>query len=527
MKTFRLTLIYLVVCFASFTLYSFAQDISTDFVPGEIVVKFKPGTGKKQKNDAIKDVIGENAISADNVKEFKIVPGLLKISSNLDTQKAISILEKNPNVEYAEPDYILTADILPNDTSFNQLWGLNDVGDSSPNNDLNGPEAWDIYTGSAGLVIAIIDTGVDYNHPDLNDNMWKNPGEIPADGIDNDGNGFVDDIYGYDFCNNDANPFDDNSHGTHVAGTVCAEGNNDQGVVGVNWQCKLMALKFLCANGSGSTSNAIAAIQYANDMGVKISNNSWGGSGSSQALSDAIQNTALTNGHIFVAASGNSNNNTDTSPHYPSSYSLDNIISVASIDDNGAKSSFSNYGANTVDLGAPGGSIYSTAPGNSYSFKSGTSMATPHVTGVVALVYGYISQFNPNINYQSVIQTIYNNVKPLSSMNSITVTGGIVDAFSSLASIPIDFQCSDGIDNDSDGWIDYPADPECIDSDDNDESPDICCLVTTTPTPSGACANQCGGQAPSGCWCDNLCEGFGDCCSAVCTDCSSLNFCSN
>jgi len=524
MKAFRHTLIYLAVCFASFTLYSSAQDFSADFVPGEILVKFKPGTGKSQKDNAIKDVIDENTISEDVVKDFKIVPGLRKISSNLDTQMAISILGKNPNVEYAEPDYILTADIVPNDTSFNTLWGLNDVGDSSPDNDINGPEAWDIFTGAPNQVIAIIDSGVDYNHPDLNDNMWVNPGEIPGDGIDNDGNGYIDDIHGYDFYNNDPNPFDDNSHGTHVAGTVCAEGNNNLGVVGVNWQCKIMALKFLGSGGSGTTAGAILAIQYADDMGVKISNNSWGGGGSSQALSDAIQNAALNNGHIFVAAAGNNNNNTDNIPHYPSSYNLDNIISVASTTDSGDKSSFSNYGVNTVDLGAPGSSINSTSPGGGYSIKSGTSMATPHVAGVVALVYGYMSQINPNINYQAVIQTIYNNVRPLSSMNGITVTGGIVDAYSSLASIPITPQCDDGEDNDSDGLIDYPNDPDCVESNDNDESPDICCFIPPPPV-GGTCSGQCGGQAPSGCWCDNLCNGFGDCCSEVCTDCSSLNFC--
>jgi len=527
MRTFRYTLIYLAVCLASFTLYSYAQDISTDFVPGEIIVKFKPGTGKNQKNDAIKDIIGGNAISADNVKEFKIVPGLHKISTNLDTQQAISILEKNPNVEYAEPDFILTADIIPDDTDFNQLWGLNDVGDSSPDNDINGPEAWDIFTGSPDLVIAIIDTGIDDNHPDLNGNMWINPGEIPADGIDNDGNGFVDDIHGWDFCNNDNDPFDDNSHGTHVAGTVCAEGNNDQGVVGVNWQCKLMAIKFLCSNGSGTTSGAISAIQYADIMGVKISNNSWGGGGFSQALFDAIQNAGLNNGHIFVAAAGNSNQNTDIIPHFPSSYNLDNIISVAAITDSGAKASFSSFGANTVDLGAPGNLILSTAPGNNYSLKSGTSMATPHVAGVVALVYGLLSQIDPNVSYQTVIQTIYDNVKPLSSMNGITVTGGIVDAFSSLASTPTDPQCSDGMDNDGDLLIDL-EDPDCVDSNDNDESPDICCLVAQPPPPppvGGACLGSCGTRAPGGCWCDNLCQGFGDCCADVCTDCSSLTFC--
>jgi len=438
-------------------------------------------------------------------------------------------LEKNPNVEYAEPDYILTADIIPNDSSFNQLYGLHDVGDSSPDNDINGPEAWDIFTGSADLVIAIIDSGVDYNHPDLNNNMWVNPDEIPSDGIDNDGNGYVDDIYGYDFCNNDPNPFDDNSHGTHVAGTVCSEGNNNQGVVGVNWQCKLMALKFLCSNGGGSTSDAISAIQYANDKGVKISSNSWGGSGFSQAMNDAIQNAGLSNGHIFVAAAGNSNQNTDSSPHYPSSYNLDNIISVASITDSGAKSSFSSYGANTVDIGAPGSSIYSTTPGNNYSFKSGTSMATPHVAGVVALVYGYLSQIDPNVSSQTVIQTIYDNVKPLSSLNGITVTGGIVDAFASLTALPIDPQCNDDMDNDEDGATDYPDDPDCLNENDNDESPDVCCLVAPPPPPvGGECSGECGGQAPSGCWCDNQCQQFGDCCGgpdAACIDCSSLSFC--
>jgi len=387
-------------------------------------------------------------------------------------------------VEYAEPDFIVTLDdpnqTFPNDTYFGSLWGEHQANDV----DINGPEAWDHYIGDPNFIVANIDTGVDINHVDLVGNIWFNPGESgggkETDGIDNDSNGYIDDWRGWDFRNNDNNPADGHGHGTHTSGTTCASGNNSTGVTGVVWNCKIMALKFLSDAGSGSTSDAVEALQYAASFSVKVSNNSWGGGGFSQSLYNAI-NASKSVGHIFVAAAGNSNVNTDSLPHYPSSFNLDNIISVASITSSGSRSSFSNYGATSVDLGAPGSSIRSTLPGNSYASWSGTSMATPHVTSVVALVYG----LNIGESYLNIIDQIYRNVKPLASMNGITVTDEIVDAECAVLDcdggsptptptptpdpgecVPTHKKekgprCSDGLDNDCDGDIDG-ADSDCF-----------------------------------------------------------------
>ena len=222
---------------------------------------------------------------------------------------------------------------------------------------------------SANVLVGVIDTGVDYNHPDLAANIWTNPGEIAGNGIDDDGNGYIDDVHGYDFVNNDGDPMDDNGHGTHFSGTIGGVGNNGIGVAGVNWNVKIMALKFLDSGGSGSTANAVAGVQYATMMGVDVTSNSWGGGGFSQALYDAIDAAGAAN-IAFVAAAGNNGANNDTSPAYPAAYDLPNIISVAATDDNDELASFSNYGAASVDLGAPGVDILSTLPGNQYGLLS-------------------------------------------------------------------------------------------------------------------------------------------------------------
>ena len=221
-------------------------------------------------------------------------------------------------VASVEPDFVIAPTIAPNDPTFSQLWGLNNVGQSGgvANADINAPEAWNTTTGSRTVVVAVIDTGIDYTHPDLAANAWHNPGEVAGDGIDNDGNGYVDDVYGWDFANNDSNPMDDNGHGTHVSGTIGAVGNNGVGVAGVNWQVSIMGLKFLSGAGSGSTSGAIAAINYATrmrrDFGINIvaSNNSWGGGGFSTSLRDAIEAGGRA-GILFVAAAGNEAGNND------------------------------------------------------------------------------------------------------------------------------------------------------------------------------------------------------------------------
>ncbi|MFM7137894.1 MAG: S8 family peptidase, partial [Planctomycetota bacterium] len=296
----------------------------------------------------------------------------------------------SPIVSYVEPDFVIAPAAIPNDPSFGSLWGLHNIGQSGglADADIDAPEAWETTTGSRSVVIAVIDTGVDYGHRDLAANAWRNSGEIAGDGVDNDGNGFVDDLFGWDFANRDADPMDDNGHGTHVAGTIGAVGGNGTGVAGVNWQVSIMALKFLTGSGSGSTSGAIGAINYATrmrrDFGVNVvaTNNSWGGGGFSTSLRDAIAAGGRA-GILFIAAAGNDGTDNDVEPHYPSNYTDDAVISVAATDRSNRLASFSNFGVTSVDVSAPGVSITSTLPGNRYGSYSGTSMATPHVAGVV------------------------------------------------------------------------------------------------------------------------------------------------
>lgn len=329
---------------------------------GEILVKFRSGVVATQ---ALKT---HQAVGASVLTRFNIVPNLkhVKLPEEMSVKNAIINYMSDPNVEYAEPNYIVSITATPKDTYFSQLWGLQNTGQTvngtagTADADIDGLEAWDVQTGSSSVVIAVIDTGVDYNHPDLSANIWTNTGETSCtDGIDNDGNGYVDDCRGWDFYNNDNNPMDDNSHGTHVAGTIAAVGNNGVGIVGVNWTAKIMPLKFLSGLGSGSTSDAILAIQYANNKGAHIHNNSWSGSGFSQSLKDAIDASSA----VVVAAAGNDGTNNDTTPVYPCSYTSSHIICVAATDQNDNLASFSNYGATSVDVGAPGVNIYSAKPG--------------------------------------------------------------------------------------------------------------------------------------------------------------------
>jgi subtilisin family serine protease len=280
------------------------------------------------------------------------------------------------------------------------------------------------------VVVAVIDTGVDYNHQDLSANIWTNPGEIPGNGLDDDGNGFIDDVRGWDFNGNDNDPFDDNSHGTHVAGTIAAVGNNEYGVVGVNWTAQIMPIKFINANGSGTVADAIEAIQYATMMGARITNNSWGGAGFSQALKDAIV-AADAAGVLFVAAAGNDGENNDILPFYPASFDVPNIIGAAATDHFDDLAGFSNYGSSSVDLGAPGVDILSTIPNDEYDYKSGTSMATPHVSGVAALI---MAEF-PALTHDEIKERMLNAVDPLLSLKELVSTGGRLNANNALLGV--------------------------------------------------------------------------------------------
>ncbi|KAA5540912.1 S8 family serine peptidase [Roseiconus nitratireducens] len=399
-----------------------------DYEEGSLLVKYKQtGIGAVRVTESLGATVG---------RAYTQIPGLhqVKLPSGVKVADVLPRFRNNPNVLYAEPDFRLHTTALPNDPRYDELWGLNNTGQTGGTVDADSDiaEAWDIATGS-NLVVAVIDTGVDYLHEDLAANMWVNAGEIPGDGIDNDGNGFVDDIHGYDFANDDPDPMDDQGHGTHVAGTIGAVGDNGIGVVGVNWDVQLMAVKFLDATGNGTTSDAVDAINYAVANGAQIANASWGGNEPfSQALYDAIAG-GRDAGQIFIAGAGNGNafgfgQDNDSNPFYPASYDLDNIISVAATDHNDARATFSNYGITSVDLAGPGVSILSTRPGNSYELLSGTSMATPHVAGVASLVW----QHNPTWTADQVIEQILNSVDPVSSMQGITTTGGRLNAAAAL-----------------------------------------------------------------------------------------------
>jgi subtilisin family serine protease len=354
------------------------------------------------------------------------------------TQDVLGWAARTTGVGSIEPDFVITPTISSNDPSFGQLWGLDNTGQSGglADADIDAPEAWNTTTGSRGVVVAVIDTGMDYNHPDLAANAWRNPGEVAGDGIDNDRNGFIDDVYGWDFANNDSNPMDDNGHGSHVSGTIGAVGNNGVGVVGVNWQVSIMPLKFLDASGSGSTSAAVAAINYATrmrrDFGINVvaTNNSWGGGGLSTSLRDAIDAGASA-GVLFVAAAGNEANNNDATPAYPASYTGTSVISVAATDRLNRLASFSNYGATSVDLAAPGVGILSTTPNSSYASYSGTSMATPHVTGTVAL----LAAANPQATAAQIRTAILSSTTPVAGLAGKVATGGLLNAAAALQAL--------------------------------------------------------------------------------------------
>jgi subtilisin family serine protease len=384
--------------------------------PTGILVRFRSGASDNDKASV------RAAVRGTRLTKFSLVPGLELIDAPMGTSRAIAALSNNPHVEYAQPDFVVRPTATPNDPMFGSMWNLNNA--LGP--DINGPEAWDIFSGSASFVVAVIDTGTHYNHIDLAANVWTNPGEIPGNGIDDDGNGYRDDVHGWNFYDHNNDPSDQNSHGTHTAGTIGAVGNNGIGVTGINWRCKLMPLKFLGPDG-GYTSDAVLAIQYAVRMGVKVSNNSWGGPDYDQAIFDAI-NAARTSGHLFVAAAGNAGTNNDYAPFYPAAYNLDNVIAVAASDSSDNRAGFSNYGATSVDLGAPGVDILSTTPGDGFGYSSGTSMAAPHVTGVAALLFAK----NPGWTYQQVRDRIFSTVKPVASMAGVTRTGGVLDAFAAL-----------------------------------------------------------------------------------------------
>ncbi len=412
---------------------SFRPSGGEEFASDQILVKLKDGVP-----DRALEVLNRqnNAESGKKLAHTRV--DVVKLPRELPVEAAVKRYEASPDVEYAEPDFVFepSQTTSANDPSYPKLYGLNNTGQTggTAGADINAPEAWSTTTGDAEVVVAVIDTGTDTNHPDLKNNLWTNPGETAANGVDDDNNGYVDDVDGWDFYNNDATVYDaadGDKHGTHVAGTIAGQGNNDLGVVGVNWKAKIMPLKFLGPNG-GYTSDAVEAINYAVAKGAKISNNSWGGGGYSQTLKDAIHR-ADASGHLFVAAAGNGGSDgvgddNDATPHYPSSYDNPNLVSVAATDSKDALAGFSNYGAASVDLSAPGVSILSTLPGDTYGGYSGTSMATPHVSGVAAL----LKSKNPTADDATIKEQILKSVDARSNLSGKTATGGRLNAAGAL-----------------------------------------------------------------------------------------------
>lgn len=345
-------------------------------------------------------------------------------------------------VLFVEPDYIVrAAATLPDDPRFENgsLWGLDNNGQNGGTSDvdLDAPDAWDRRHDAPEILVGIIDTGLRLTHEDLQNNLWVNEAEIPNDGIDNDGNGVVDDVHGFNAISGTGDPSDDNGHGTHVAGTIGAEGNNGIGTTGVAWRVQLMALKFLDKGGAGTTADAIRCIDYAREHGARILNNSWGGPGESQALIEAVSE-ARTAGILVVAAAGNSAVNNDAEPNFPATISLDNVVAVASHTRNDRLSDFSNFGEITVDVAAPGSDIVSTwnSSDDAYRSLSGTSMAAPHVSGALALL---MAEY-PEASYLELQDRLYSGVDRQEGYVARTRTGGRINLARSIAlSDPAEF----------------------------------------------------------------------------------------
>jgi len=450
-----------------------AQMDKGKYREGELLVKFKSGV---VTTSSLKIHQG---VGASVTNKFTVVPNLelVKLPQGLSIKDAILQYMADPNVEYAEPNYIKRASAarIPTDQYFGQQWSLHNIGQfagGAEDADIDAPEAWDISQGSSSIIVAVLDTGIDYNHPDLVSNIWINTGETSCiDGIDNDGNGYIDDCKGWDFSrcaqfnpsppyncitskSPDKYPMDDNGHGTHVAGIIGAVGNNGVGIAGVMWNVKLMALKFLNADGEGTIADEIEGIQYAIAKGAKIINASFGSGEYSQVEYNAI-NAANAAGILFVAAAGNGGedgigDNNDLTPFYPASYNLPNIISVAATDQNDVRASFSNFGPTSVHVAAPGVYILSTVPlgvtfalctGSPYAgydFCTGTSMAAPHVSGLAGLLYSYYNGIhNTQFDLSQVRNTIFRYGDVLPTLTGWIQTGKRINAHWAVSSLLI------------------------------------------------------------------------------------------
>ena len=419
------------------------------FVPGELLVQFKPGTTAEAQAAALAFIRGSKKETVKNAAQRRDGKGdlhLLSLPPGLLVADAFRAMSQLADVDFAEPNWVYQHQATSNDpyvttnTASSQLWGMYSetalAGGKANAFGIGATTAWNANkTNCSNVYIGIIDEGYMFTHEDLAANAGTNPGEIAGNGIDDDGNGLVDDVYGWDFAGNNSTVFDGvgDDHGTHVAGTIAGVGGNGKGVAGVCWGAKLLGAKFLGSTG-GTTANAIKSVDYftnlktraVNPVPVTATNNSWGGGGFSQALADAIERANAAD-ILFIAAAGNSGTNNDVTASYPSNYGSANIIAVAAIDSKGALASFSQYGAVTVDIGAPGVGIWSTIPKSSkgkvvsaYATYNGTSMVTPHVTGAAALY----KALNPTATAAQIKAAILNSATPTPSLAGKTVTGG-------------------------------------------------------------------------------------------------------
>jgi serine protease len=406
-----------------------------------VLVKFKEGVTKAQRNEVASQVNGnfkdKNNDGIDD-RYNKIAKGRvaridLKGSGDDPAAAALGVLNGHPYVEYAQYNYLHYQTATPNDPRFSEKWDLHSASDV----DIDAPEAWDISTGSRNVVIGVIDGGFNYTHEDLAANAWVNPGEIAGNGIDDDGNGYIDDIYGMNAIANSGNPAEGNGHGSHCAGIIGAVGNNGKGVVGVNWAVSIMGLKFINSTGSGTTANAIECINYAVNMktnygiNLRVLSNSWGGAPYEQVLYDAIYTTYQAN-ILFVVAAGNNGRNTDTNPFYPACYDIPNVMSVANTTNTDGLNTGSNYGLTSVDLAAPGTNILSTYKGNTaYTTMTGTSMAGPCVAGAAALLLSV----NNTLTFQQLKDYLVNNVDLIPALSGKCVSGGRLNIYKALSQV--------------------------------------------------------------------------------------------
>ncbi|MBP1928332.1 C1A family cysteine protease/subtilisin family serine protease [Methanolinea mesophila] len=422
---------------------------SPAYAPAEVLVRFKPITGVTANQKKVRYAATHSFAGGEPSKDFSNagLPDLqlVKLKEGVSVEDAVAAYLQSPDVAYAEPNYLITVspdtpvsifaipdgqDSPVNDPCFPLQWGLMNTGQvvnnvsGTPGDDISAPGSWKVSTGSPSVVIAVIDTGIDLAHPDLAPNIWTNSGEIPSNGIDDDLNGYVDDVHGYDFYANDALPSDENGHGSHCAGIIGATGNNGQGITGIGWNVNLMPIRFLGPDGSGTIADAIEAIGYANRMGADIISLSWGSPVRDQALDEVLSQS----GALVVCAAGNSGADIDSLPYYPASFGSPNIISVAATDQDDKLPVFSNYGEQSVDIGAPGVSILSCTPGASYSYMSGTSMAAPFVAGVA----GLLKSQDPALTPGEMKERILSGCTRVSSLEGKVACGGRLNAAGAL-----------------------------------------------------------------------------------------------